>query len=213
MAAKNNLGTRSSTIGAIGRPTPNLLSKPNGDALAEDQIEHTGLSLGKAAKFEGMDHLDSLLASRPQKQDLLDRNILKGDVSAGIQAAAAELAKRKVEDVLSKKLHNRPEPAALVQSNVLKSDPTSNSSVSSAIQGPQVELQKKKIEDALVKQISRRPSAAELVQSGVLKLDPTAPSALAGSLQSAALQLQQAQKEDNLKEFTIAHRERQASMQ
>jgi len=67
--------------------------------------------------------LERKLSLRPEKQDLVDRNILKdSNIAPSLQAAQAELQKSQLEDKLGHAIQNRPNPEELVKEGILKED-------------------------------------------------------------------------------------------
>ncbi|GAA96103.1 uncharacterized protein L969DRAFT_17169 [Mixia osmundae IAM 14324] len=63
--------------------------------------------------------LESLLKNRPQRDELVDKNILKDSrVAPALQAAEAELARAQAKDTLEAKLQARPMPEELVQEGI-----------------------------------------------------------------------------------------------
>ncbi|KAI8374317.1 uncharacterized protein BYT42DRAFT_615491 [Radiomyces spectabilis] len=111
--------------------------------------------------------LDSLLAHRPDAQELVNKNILKDPkVAPAIQQQRDELSKRKIEDSLRHKINHRPTAEELIEHNILKSDP---GKVAPALQRSQLELEKSRLQDKLQQRISERPDLAKLVEQGILK--------------------------------------------
>ncbi|KIJ49484.1 hypothetical protein M422DRAFT_27850 [Sphaerobolus stellatus SS14] len=67
--------------------------------------------------------LERKLSLRPEKQDLVDKNILKdSNVAPSLQAAQAELQRSQLEDKLDYALQHRPKPEELVKGGILKED-------------------------------------------------------------------------------------------
>lgn len=65
------------------------------------------------------------LEHRPQREDLVERNILPDSTAApGIQGQQKELEKHMRADSLNEKIAHRPSPAELVKEGVLHEDPT-----------------------------------------------------------------------------------------
>jgi len=72
--------------------------------------------------------LEKQLGSRPKKDELVDRNILKDDsVAPALQATKEKLQRSQLEDKLAHALQARPKAEELVQEGILKEDelPTS----------------------------------------------------------------------------------------
>ncbi|RDW73368.1 RPEL repeat protein [Coleophoma cylindrospora] len=71
------------------------------------------------------DSLKKGLEKRPQREDLVERNILLDSTAApGIQGQQKELEKHMRADTLNEKIAHRPNPADLVKEGVLHEDPT-----------------------------------------------------------------------------------------
>ena len=69
------------------------------------------------------DNLKKGLAKRPEKEELVERNILPegaGNRAAGIEAARKELEHSMRRDSLEKKIADRPERGELVKEGILK---------------------------------------------------------------------------------------------
>jgi len=65
--------------------------------------------------------LQKLLGERPERQELVDKNILKNsNVAPGLQAKHAELERSKLEDLLGSKLQTRPSPEELIKEGILQ---------------------------------------------------------------------------------------------
>ncbi|KAI0633393.1 hypothetical protein C8Q77DRAFT_1114732 [Trametes polyzona] len=70
---------------------------------------------------EAAQKLEKSLAHRPDKHDLIDRNILKDDtVAPSLQAAKEKLQRSQLEDKLEHALQARPKPEELVKGGILK---------------------------------------------------------------------------------------------
>ncbi|KII92332.1 hypothetical protein PLICRDRAFT_467812 [Plicaturopsis crispa FD-325 SS-3] len=67
--------------------------------------------------------LEHSLSHRPEKTELVERNILKDDkVAPALQAAKEKLQRSQLEDKLAQSLQNRPKPEELVSEGILKED-------------------------------------------------------------------------------------------
>jgi len=65
--------------------------------------------------------LERHLNQRPEKYDLIERNILKEDnVAPALQAAKERLQRSQLEDKLEHALQQRPKPEELVKDGILK---------------------------------------------------------------------------------------------
>ncbi|KAF8585941.1 hypothetical protein K439DRAFT_1282633, partial [Ramaria rubella] len=64
--------------------------------------------------------LERKLSLRPEKKDLVERNILKdSNVAPALQAARADLQRSQLEDKLDQALQQRPNPEELVKGGIL----------------------------------------------------------------------------------------------
>jgi len=70
-----------------------------------------------------VEKLDKAISHRPEKQDLVDKNILKDDkVAPALQAAKEQLQRAQLEDKIDHGLQNRPKPDDLVKKGILQPD-------------------------------------------------------------------------------------------
>ncbi|CAM1510132.1 Fc.00g004670.m01.CDS01 [Cosmosporella sp. VM-42] len=70
--------------------------------------------------------LESHLMHRPERAELVEKNILPASTAApGLQAQQRELQKHMLEDKLNDKISHRPDPEELIKEGVLKDDPRS----------------------------------------------------------------------------------------
>jgi hypothetical protein len=70
--------------------------------------------------------LENHLLHRPERQELVDRNILPASTAApGLQAQQKELQKHMRADSLNEKIAHRPSPETLIKEGVLHDDPRS----------------------------------------------------------------------------------------
>jgi len=75
---------------------------------------------------EAASSLEKHLQRRPERKELIDRNILPPTtVAPGLQAQQKELAKHMRADSLNEKLAQRPPPEVLLKDGVLHEDPRS----------------------------------------------------------------------------------------
>jgi len=67
--------------------------------------------------------LDKAIGHRPEKQELVERNILKDDkVAPALQAAKEQLQRAQLEDKLDQELQHRPKADDLVKKGILQVD-------------------------------------------------------------------------------------------
>ncbi|KAH8119386.1 hypothetical protein DFH11DRAFT_1564717 [Phellopilus nigrolimitatus] len=65
--------------------------------------------------------LDEQLSRRPEKNDLVERNILKDDrVAPALQAAREQLERSQLQDRMEHALLHRPKPEELVKEGILQ---------------------------------------------------------------------------------------------
>lgn len=80
-------------------------------------IDNSDIGINETDK---MHQLEKLLAHRPEKAELLEKNVLKfGKLDPSIQAKQLELAKNQLEDKLNAALAHRPEPQKLVEEGIM----------------------------------------------------------------------------------------------
>ncbi|KAI5457937.1 hypothetical protein BGZ63DRAFT_427239 [Mariannaea sp. PMI_226] len=73
---------------------------------------------------ERKNSLESHLQNRPERSELVDKNILPASTAApGLQAHQKELKKHMLEDKLNDMISHRPAPEALMKENILHGDP------------------------------------------------------------------------------------------
>ncbi|EGG07307.1 uncharacterized protein MELLADRAFT_71686 [Melampsora larici-populina 98AG31] len=76
-----------------------------------------------AREAEAKAKLEKLLAHRPEKTELVEKNVLKpGNLDPSLQATQIELAKNQLEDKLNVALSHRPKPDELVKEGILNED-------------------------------------------------------------------------------------------
>ncbi|KAF8622357.1 hypothetical protein AX15_007088 [Amanita polypyramis BW_CC] len=75
--------------------------------------------------------LEKQLNERPDKQDLIERNILKDDkgIAPSLIAAREKLERSRLEDKLDQALQQRPKAEQLVEQGILKDEGASEASV------------------------------------------------------------------------------------
>jgi len=121
--------------------------------------------------IERRNSLEKHLQTRPDPQDLKNRNILHATNAApALQSAALELERQRAADNLRKGLEKRPDREELVERNILPA-----STAAPALQGQQKELQKHMRRNSLEQKLQSRPKAEELIKEGILEAneDPT----------------------------------------
>ncbi|KJE93458.1 hypothetical protein CAOG_04246 [Capsaspora owczarzaki ATCC 30864] len=146
--------------------------------------------------------LDQKLASRPDKETLVERNILKDShLAPALQAAEEELKKQRMEDKLNHMIEHRPPVHDLVEHNIIK-----DGGLAPALQHAHDDLKKHMLEDKLNHKLENRPEVSDLVQQHIMHDRSVAP-----SLQSTQDSLKKAIIEDKLTE-KLEHRPTQAEL-
>ncbi|KAK4229249.1 putative rpel repeat protein [Podospora fimiseda] len=74
--------------------------------------------------LERKNSLEQYLQHRPERQELVERNILPASTAApGLQAQQRELQKHMRADSLNEKIAHRPPPEEVIQKHILHEDP------------------------------------------------------------------------------------------
>ncbi|KAG9094789.1 hypothetical protein FS749_011837 [Ceratobasidium sp. UAMH 11750] len=107
-------------IDAVKSVVPGLESKTDETSTPETKPDETPLSPTTAeAKLK----LEKSLKERPDKKELVDRNILKGSTAApALQATQERLQRAQLQDKLDHALQSRPKPEELVNEGILNKD-------------------------------------------------------------------------------------------
>jgi len=148
-------------------------------------VKAGGANYGTGATRETS--LEHKIQSRPEKKDLVDKNILK-EGNPRLQSAQEALKKEKVVDTLEKRVSNRPEKEELENRNILK-----HGNVAPALQATQAALVHEKLQDTLEHRLENRPQREDLENRNILHDDSVAP-----SLQAAKHSLEKEQIADRL---------------
>ncbi|KAK4187818.1 hypothetical protein QBC35DRAFT_220639 [Podospora australis] len=91
----------------------------------EGNVDKTPISPSRP-NVERKNSLEHHLAHRPERQELVDRNILPASTAApGIQAQQRELEKHMRADSLNEKIAHRPAPETVLEKHILHEDPRS----------------------------------------------------------------------------------------
>jgi len=70
-----------------------------------------------------VDKLGKAISHRPEKQELVEKNILKDDtVAPALQAAREQLQRAQLEDKIDHGLQNRPKADDLIKKGILQAD-------------------------------------------------------------------------------------------
>jgi len=96
------------------------LKQPIGEPAEGEKDQHPLLSPHDEVAKE---KLEKLMGARPDRKELVDKNILKNsNVAPSLQAKQAELERSQLEDILENKLQARPSPDELVKEGILQKD-------------------------------------------------------------------------------------------
>jgi len=106
----------------MSEPTP-ISAPPTTDATADAIINESKPVEDEVDPVLTRKKLERQLSLRPEKKELVDRNILKdSSVAPALQAAQAELQRSQLEDKLDQALQQRPAAEELVKDGILKAD-------------------------------------------------------------------------------------------
>lgn len=158
-----------------------------------------------ASMTSAKDDLAKALSHRPDRDELIGRNILpKSNVAPALMAAQKELERSQLSDTLENKLKQRPDPQTLVRDGILEYPPQGtstspkqelekmlahrpdrgelvernilpNSNVAPALMAAQKDLERSQLGDALENKLKQRPDAQTLVKDGILEKDEAPP--------------------------------------
>ncbi|KAI0743793.1 hypothetical protein C8Q80DRAFT_860608 [Daedaleopsis nitida] len=96
-------------------------SSPSSEAPVPPPAEKPKIQRKQSVDPATAERLEKSLAHRPDKNELIDRNILKDDtVAPALQAAKEKLQRSQLEDKLEHALQARPKPEELVKDGILK---------------------------------------------------------------------------------------------
>lgn len=102
--------------------TPILTMSTNETSTAANATKPTP-SRKLSVDLQTVETLEKRLTQRPDKKDLVDRNILKDDkIAPSLQAAKEKLERSQLEDKLGHALQQRPKREELEQQGILKPD-------------------------------------------------------------------------------------------
>jgi len=110
--------TLSSATATVTKVVSDAAAAVTGDSEPVPAPDETPISPSDASST-----LAKALKGRPEKQDLVDRNILKDtNVAPALHAQQAALERSRLENSLEHKLEARPRPSELVREGILKAD-------------------------------------------------------------------------------------------
>jgi len=136
------------------------------EIMAND-LQKTPTDEAPTSPLERQQSLEKHLQTRPDAQDLKNRNILLDTNAApSLQAAALELERQRATNSLRKGLERRPDREELVERNIL-----SSTTAAPALQAQRKELERHMRKDSLDKKLQNRPKAEELIKGGILETD------------------------------------------
>ena len=91
--------------------------------MAEENKRTSSVDEGSISPVERRNSLEHHLQNRPQRAELVEKNILPASTAApGIQANQRELEKSMRADTLNEKIAHRPTPDELIKKGVLNAD-------------------------------------------------------------------------------------------
>ncbi|KAG8936810.1 hypothetical protein FRC03_001037 [Tulasnella sp. 419] len=152
---------------ASANPLKNIVTSIVDDAPPQDKADESALL--SPADEEAKAKLEKQLAHRPDRSELVEKNILKNSNAApALQAAQANLERARLEDKLDHALQQRPDRSELVDKNILK-----NTNAAPALQAVQANLERARLEDKLDHALQQRPNPEELIREGILQNDET----------------------------------------
>ncbi|CAE6443337.1 unnamed protein product [Rhizoctonia solani] len=89
----------------------------------DEEVSHPDETPLSPRTAEAKLKLERSIKERPEKQELVDRNILKDSkVAPSLQAAQDKLQRAQLENKLGKALESRPKPEELVDHGILTKD-------------------------------------------------------------------------------------------
>jgi len=165
--------------------------------------EHVDLDedtvMGQVRKAGGADYgtghvredLEKKISHRPEKKDLVDKNIMK-EGNPKLQATQEALKKEKIVDTLEKKLEHRSDKEDLENRNILK-----HGNVAPSLQAAQTALEHERIVDNLEKKLEHRSDKEDLENRNILRHGNVAP-----ALQAAQTALEHERIVDTLEKKT-----------
>jgi len=120
--------------------------------------------------FSNRDVLARRLKNRPDRDDLVDRNIIPAHAHAATPAIfnkVAQLERKKTGDFLTKKIRARPSRQQLIQRHILSAD----SRVDPSLLEKVGKLERQRIADQLNERLLQRPGPIELIQDRILPVE------------------------------------------
>ncbi|KAK3989691.1 hypothetical protein QBC44DRAFT_241019 [Cladorrhinum sp. PSN332] len=95
------------------------------NTATEVKVDETPISPSRGS-IERRNSLERYLQHRPERQELVEKNILPASTAApSIQAQQRELEKHMRADSLNEKIAHRPPPEEVLQKHILHEDPRS----------------------------------------------------------------------------------------
>lgn len=120
--------------------------------MADTNEQHpAGVDNAPISPIERKNSLEAHLQHRPERAELIEKNILPASNAApGLQAHQKELQKHMLEDKLNDKISHRPDPQELINENILHDDPRTASQDAAA----------RKYEEAIEDEYAKREGGA-----------------------------------------------------
>jgi hypothetical protein len=118
--ASNSVEAAKGVVNTITTAVTNAVS---GNQEQPEQVHPDESTTLSPKSTEARDKLERQLKERPDRKDLVDKNILKAtNVAPALQAAQAELNRARLEDKLDHALQHRPKPEELVKEGILQAE-------------------------------------------------------------------------------------------
>jgi hypothetical protein len=109
--------------GVVNTITTAVTNTVSGNQEQPEQVHPDESTTLSPKSTEARDKLERQLKERPDRKDLVDKNILKAtNVAPALQAAQAELNRARLEDKLDHALQHRPKPEELVKEGILQAE-------------------------------------------------------------------------------------------
>ncbi|KAK0714272.1 hypothetical protein B0T21DRAFT_296926 [Apiosordaria backusii] len=101
------------------------MADKDADVVSQANVDETPISPSRPNQAR-KNSLEHHLTHRPDRQELINRNILPASTAApAIQAQQKELEKQMRADSLNEKIAHRPAPEAVLEKHIIHEDPRS----------------------------------------------------------------------------------------
>jgi len=143
---------------------PQIINENNNMGIARYEQRH---SPSLENLFSNREVLARRLKNRPDKDDLIDRNIIPANIaSPTIHDKVTQLERKKTGDIIQRKIRARPSRQTLIQRHIL-----SDTRVDPSLVDSLSKLERKKIADHLNERLLCRPGPIELIQEHILPVE------------------------------------------